>query len=105
MHDGAAVRVAQHGAARDLEDDALAVLAGAALALPGLAVPGHELALVAEVHERGHVVVHGKDDVAAAAAVAAVGPARRDVLLAVEGHSPGPAVSGADLYRHLVNEW
>ena len=104
MHDGAAVRVAQDSAARDPEHDGLAVLAGAALALAGLAVAGGELALVAEVHERGHVLVHGEDDVAAAAAVAAVGAARRDVFLAVEGDGTGPAVPGADLDGDFVNK-
>ena len=89
---------------RDPEDDGLAVLAGAALALAGLAVDGGELALVAEVHERGHVLVHGEDDVAAAAAVAAVGAARRDVFLAVEGDGAGPAVPGADLDGDFVNK-
>ena len=105
VHDGAAVRVPQDGPARDLEDDARAVFPGAALALTGLAVFRRELTLVAEVHERGHVLVHGEDDTAAAAAVAAVRPARRDVFLAVEGDGPGPAVAGADLDRHLVNKW
>ena len=104
MHDGAAVRVAQQRAAGDAQDDALAVLAGAALALAVLAVPGGELALIAEVHQRGHVAVDREDDVPAAAAVAAVRAAGRHVFLAVEGHGPVPALPGADLYRYLVNK-
>ena len=104
VHYRAAVRVAQKRAARDAQYDALAVLAGAALALAVLAVPGDELALIAEVHQRGHVAVGLKNDVAAAAAVAAVRPAGRHVFLAVEGHRPVPALTGADFYSYLVNK-
>ena len=104
MHDGAAVCVAQKRPARDAQDDALAVLAGAALALAVLAVPGDEFALVAEVHQGGHVAVGLKDDVPAAAAVAAVRPAGRNVFFAVEGHRPVPALTGADFYGYLVNK-
>ena len=104
VHDLAGVRVAQHRAARHLDAQRLAHLAGAALALTGLAVAGHVFALIAKVHQRGHVVVNFKDNVAPAAAVAAVGPARRHVLLAVEGHSAVPAVPGAHGDRDFINK-
>ncbi len=71
-HNQAAVSLFQHGAAGHTDDQVF----GVAALLPGtaavFAVGGVVLALVAEVHQGGQVVVRHKDDVAAAAAVAAV---------------------------------
>ena len=104
VHDGAGVRVADDGADGDAQDNALTVPARAALAAAGGAVPGRELALVAEVHERVHVGVNAEDNVAAAAAITAVRPAGRDVFLAVEADCPVAALAGADIYGYLVNK-
>ena len=105
VHDRAAVRVAQQGAARHADVQALAHAAGAALALTVGAVGGHVFALVAKIHERGHVVIHFKDDVAAAPAVTAVRPAGSHVFLAVEGHRAVAAVARAHGDGHFINKW
>ena len=104
VHDLPGVRVAQDRAARHLDAQRLAVAAAAALALTGLAVAGDVFALVAKVHQRGHVVVHLEDDVAAASAVAAVRAARGHVLLAVERHRAVAAVARAHGDGYLVNK-
>ena len=46
--------------------------------------------LVAEVDQRVQIVHRLDDDVAAAAAIAAVGPAELDELLAPEADAPAP---------------
>ncbi len=69
-----------------------------------LAAVGLELGVEAEVDER--VLGGGRDDVdgAAVAAVAAVGTAARDELLAAEAEAAAPAVAGGDVDVHLVDE-
>ena len=82
----------------------LAVLAGLAAALAVHAVGRHIFALVAEVHQGGHVVVHLQDDGAAVAAVAAVGAAGGHVFLPVEGHRAVAAVAGPDGDPRFINK-
>lgn len=62
------------------DGQALAVLAAFAAALAVYTVGRHIFALIAEVHQRGHIVVHPDDDAAAVAAVTAVGAACGDVF-------------------------
>ena len=104
VHDRAAFGVSDDRAARHLDDERIAVAAVAALALSRHAVGRDVFALVAKIHQRGHVVVHGKDHAAAAAAVAAVRAARRDVFLAVESHGAVAAVSRADRDPRFINK-
>src|SRR5699024_6830511 len=89
------LRVPDDGAPGDLQDQIGPVLAGAALAGAVHAVFRHIFALIAEVHEGGHVVVGHHHHVAAPAAVAPVGAAGRHVLLPVEGDHPVAPVAGA----------
>ena len=91
--------IAHDRTARDLNDEVLAALAGAARALPVLTGCRSIFALVAEVHQRGEVVVHAQDDIAALAAVAAIRAARGDIFFAVEGNGTIAAVTG--LHRNL----
>ena len=91
--------IAHDRTARDLNDKVLAALAGAARALPVLTGCRSIFALVAEVHQRGEVVVHAQDDIAALAAVAAVRATCGHIFLAVEGNGTIAAVTG--LHRHL----
>ena len=65
---------------------ASAVLSGALLAGTVAAVLRHVFALVAEVHQGGHLVIHLQDHIAPPAAVAPVGTAGRHVFLSVKGH-------------------
>ena len=104
VHDGAGLGVADDGAARDLNIQGVPVLAVAALAHAVGAVAGDIFALIAKVHQRGHVLVHGEDDVAAAAAVAAVGAARRHVFFTVKGHRPVAALAGVDSNAGLIDK-
>ena len=68
---------------------------------PGL---GLEVVLVAEVEERRQAGIDAQDDAAAAAAVAAVGAAPRDVRLAAEGGRAVAAVAGTDPDLDVVEE-
>jgi len=97
-------RVAHDGAARHADREIIALLAELARALTVHAVVGDVFALVAKVHQRGHVVVDNEDDVAAVAAVAAVGAARGDVLFAVEHHSAIAALARAAEDARLINK-
>src|SRR5581483_10064266 len=78
-----------------------AVLAGAA---PGLAAGGAEDALRPEAGEVAEVAVGDEDDVAAAAAVAAVGTALRHELLAAEAQSAVAAAARLHLDSRAVVE-
>ena len=62
------------------------------------------LALVAEVHQGGQVVVRHKDDITAAAAVAAVRAARRHKFFAVERHRTVAALAGVQPDRGGINK-
>ena len=104
MENAAGGLVPEQGAPGDLDGQTLAVFPGAALALTVHAVARHILALVAEVHQRAHMVVHDADDVPAAPAVAPVGAARRHVFLPVEGHRTVAPAPGDDADGGFVDE-
>ena len=76
----------------------------ALLALPVGAVLGPAVRVVPEGEQRRHVAVGDEPDVAAVAAVAAVGPALGDVGLPAERHAAGAAVAAPDVHAHLVDE-
>ena len=93
-HDQAGLGFFQHGAAGHADDQVVTVCAAHPLGAAILAVGRGVLALVAEVHQGGQVVVGHKDDVAAAPAVAAVRAASRDKLFAVEADRAIAALAG-----------
>ncbi len=78
--------------------------AGAVLAHAVAAGLRLEMLLVAEVDQRVEAVDDFDDDIAAAAAIAAVRPAELDELLAPEGKRPCPAIAGADVDAGLIEE-
>ena len=80
-------------------------LAVAVRAAAVLAVPRAMDARVAIVDQRVDVAVGDRVDAAAAAAVAAVGPAARDELLAPEARAAVPAVAGVDFDHGFVDEF
>jgi hypothetical protein len=83
------------------------VLAGLAVApRSGAATTwrGPEVMGVAEVTQGGLAGVDAQIDGAAAAAVAAVGAAARNVRLAAEGRGPVAAVAGTDPDLHAIEE-
>ena len=90
------LRVPDDGAPGHPQDQVGPVLAGAALALAVHAVFGHILALIAKIHQGGHVVVHRDHHVAAPAAVAAVRAAGGHIFLPVKGDHAVAAVAGTD---------
>ena len=98
------LRVPDQGSPRHPDGQALAVLAALAAALSVHAVSGHIFALIAEVHQGGHIVVHLHDDAPPVAAVSAVGSSRRNVFFSVKGHRPVAAVSGPNGDACLVNK-
>jgi hypothetical protein len=65
-------------------------------AAPALAGLGLELLVVLEGEQAGQALAHAEADVAAPAAVAAVGAAARDVLLTPEAEAAVPSASGLD---------
>ena len=92
------------GADRDLDDQIGAAGAGAVGARAALAARGAEMLGVAEVDQRIEARHRLEHDVAALAAVAAVGPAELDELLAPEADRAGAARAGADVDLGLVEE-
>ena len=92
------------GADRDLDDQVLAAGAGAVGAGAALAARGAEMLGVAEVDQRIEAGHRFEDDVAALAAVAAVGPAEFDELLPPEADRARAAGARADEDLGLVEE-
>ena len=89
--DGLLVLVEDFGADGHAEHDIVAVLAGALAAHAVLAVLGEEVLLVAKIDERVQPVDRLGPDIAAPPAVAAVGAAVFDELLAAEADATRPA--------------
>ena len=90
---------------RHLQDHVGAARAGAVAAHPVRAGAGLEMLLVTVVDERVEAVHGLGPDIAAAAAVAPVGSAELDELLAPERNRTGPAVAGADEDLGLIEEF
>ena len=93
-HDAAGLRIADQCAARHGNDERLCAFAEAALAAAVFAALCGVLALVAEIRQRGEVIVHAEHDVAAATAVAAVRAAGSHVFFTVKSHGAVAAVTG-----------
>src|SRR5690606_27391754 len=85
------------GADRHLHHDVVALGAMAILAHAMLALPGLEMLLIAIVDQRVQPLHRFDDDVAAAAAIAAIGSAKFDEFLAAERHAAVTTVAGADI--------
>ena len=92
-------------AGRDLHDDIVAAGAGPVLAHAALAALGLEVLLVAIVDERVEIIHALDPDVAALAAVAAVGPAEFDELFAPESDAAVAAVARAHVDLGLIQEF
>ena len=84
--DQPALRILDHGAQRHLDDKVFGILAVAEACAALAALGGSVLALVAEVHQGGKMIVRHKDDVTAAAAITAVRAASGHELLTMEAH-------------------
>ena len=93
-NDQPALRVLDHGAQRHLDDEVLGILAVAEACAALAALGGSVLALVAEVHQGGKMIVRHKDDVTAAAAIAAVRAASGHELDLVDNNPPSGSIDG-----------
>ena len=83
------------------------VLARRAVHLARLAIAavfGNELALIAEGEQRVGALVDTQDDIAAPAAVAAVGSARGNIFFAAEGHGTVAAVPRLDIDFYMIDK-
>ncbi len=104
FEDVAVNRVADDGAGWDAEEEvfgAAAVAVGAAAVLAALGAPAFAMGEGGEAVDAG---LGHQDDAAAVAAVAAVGPAAGDVLLAAEAHAAVAATAGFDIDCHAIDE-
>ena len=102
---GFVVLVEDLRADRNLEHDGLAIGAMAVLAHAVDAPLGLEVLLVAIVDQRVQPVDRLDHDIAAAAAIAAVGPAELNELFAAKRHAAVAAVAGADIDLGFVKEF
>ena len=59
---------------------------------------------VVEVQQRGDLGVDAQDDVAALAAVAAIGSAKRFEFLALDGHTTVATITCGDMKGYAINE-
>ena len=91
------VKLADNGPQRDAEHEVRAIGTVATRTLAVRAALGPEVVLIAVVDKGGQLRVRHNDDVAAVAAVAAVGTALGHVGLAPERHASGAAVSALDV--------
>src|SRR6516164_6572609 len=92
------------GPDRDLQDEILTVGAGALAPCPRSAGRCPEMLAIAVVDQGVQIVRRSKDDVAAFAAVAAVGAAELDELRAAKARGPAPAVTTLQVDLALVEE-
>ena len=99
-----ALRIGDHRAVGDREDQVAAVAAVLVVPRPVAAGLGAALGAVVVGQQRGDVRVDPEDHRATGAAVAAVGAAERLELLTVDGRHAVPAAAGADVQRHPVDE-
>src|SRR3954453_21533121 len=100
-----AVLVENLRAERDLEHERLAIGAVAVLAHAVGALRRLEMLLVAVVDQRIQPVGDLDNDIAAAPAIAARGPAELDILLAPERHAAVAAIARADIDLGFIEEF
>ena len=96
--------VVKRRADRDLQNDGVAVEAGAVGAQAVFAALRLVLRVIAEVNQCVVALRADHNDVAATAAVAARGPAAGNELLAPEGHAAVAAVAGLDANFCFIDE-
>ena len=102
--DRLAVHVEDFGAGRDLEDHVRGFRSGAVLAHAVAPRLGLEMHLVAVIDQGVQALDALGPHVAAAAAVAAIGPAELDEFLSPERHGARAAVAGPNIDLRLIEE-
>ena len=101
---GLGIELADNRSEGNPQDKVGAVGAVAFCTLAVGAALGAEVVLVAVIDERRELGVGNHHDVAAVAAVAAVGAALRDKRLATEGHAARSAVAALDIDMREIGE-
>ena len=99
-----AVAVEDHGPDRHRDDDVLPPGPVPLLPRSVAAVGGPPEGMVTEAEERGLVDRGHEPDVAAVAAIAAIGPTAIDMGLAAPRHRPGTPVAGSRMQLSLIDE-
>ena len=92
------------GTDRNLQDEILAVGASALASGAGAAVLSPKMLPIPVIDQGVQVVSRDKDDVAAFAAVAAVGAAELDELLAAKAHRAASAITALQVNLALIEE-
>ena len=98
------VKLAHHGAHRDLENQVLAALTVTTGTLPVRAALGAKVMLKAVIDQRRQLSIGLDDDIAATTAVAAIGAALGDKCLAPKRHASGSAVAAAHVNAADIGE-
>src|SRR6185295_19077430 len=93
-----------HGARRNEEHEVFTVLSKAVLSTTVPAWPCFILSLVAKVQKRGEIWVYLENDIAAATAIATIGPAIRHVLFSAEGRDAIAAIARVRFDFNLVDK-
>src|SRR5439155_9346203 len=105
VEQGLAIVVQDLGSHRHFEDQRLACGPTAVLAHAMIATPGAEMLLITIIDQRVEIGDRLHDDVAAAPAIAPVGPAEFDEFLAQERDRAGAAGAAADIDLGLIEEF
>ena len=98
------VELANYGAHGDLENQVLAALTIATIALAMRSALSTKVMLKAVIDQRGKLSVGLNDDVAATTAVAAIGAALGNKCLAPKRHASGSAVAAANVNSADIGE-
>jgi hypothetical protein len=98
------IRVHDLSPRRDLQDKVLSIGAGPIAARPGFAVLGPEMLPVAVIDQCIEIVRGRKDDVAALAAIAAVGAAELDEFFTAKTGGTASAVAAFQIDLALIEE-
>jgi len=96
--------VAHHGSGRHGQNGILGGFAVEFCLHPVAAVFRHEFAAVLVIQQSIRALVDGKDDVAAATAVAAVRSAVGHIFFAAEGHTAVAAVARLAINLYIINQ-
>ncbi len=99
-----AFRIADYRPARYADHKIGRVFAAAPSAAPVLAVLRRVLAPITKIHQRGKIGIGSEYNIAAAAAVSAVRPARCDIFFPMERHRAVAAVARRDMNGCGINK-
>ena len=104
MDDRVGRRVAHKSPAGNFDIQGLSVFAIAALVHSVGAVSGNVFAFIAKVHQRRHIVIHNKDNVAAFSAIPAIRAAGRHIFFPMKRNRSIAAFSGVYADARFINK-